>query len=101
MENDIEKEENNENVLNMGDAITLIANRQNYTHSDVKNILLGLAWLMEESVKRGKTLKIYGLGKLYSQQIETKDKNGGEPKLAKRHIFRLAKNIRFADRQKP
>ncbi len=92
--------ENDENTLNMDDAITLIADKKNFTKGDVKEILEGLVWLMEESVKKGKTLKIYGFGKLYSQVIKIKGKDGEEPATTKRNIFKLAKNIRFADRKK-
>lgn len=96
MENDIE----NDNILNTDDVISLIANRLSFTKGDVKNILInGLVWVLEESVKRDKVVKIYGLGKLYSQEILIKDKNGGEPKIAKRNVFRLAKNIRYANKE--
>jgi nucleoid DNA-binding protein len=90
------------NLLNSDEVISLIADKMSFTKSDVKEILIdGFVWVLEQAVKRDKVVKIYGLGKLYSQEISIKDKNGGEPKIAKRHIFRLAKNIRHADREKP
>ena len=98
MENNTNIDQNEENTLSMDDVVTLISNKKRYSKGDVKEILEGLIWLMEESVKKGKVLKIRGLGKLYSQDIKVKGINGGKITSAKRHIFRLAKNIRFADR---
>lgn len=91
------------------DLITELAKRGKFTKSDVKVLFDEFVGLLEELVYENRfsegektkvLMKVRNLGNLYSQRIPArKGKDGQELPETNRVIFRLAENIRFADRE--
>ena len=89
----------NEIVLNQDEFISDIAQRAGFTKGDVKLIFDTIVKLFEEYARKGTVVKLRSLGKLYYQTIPArKGRNGEDLPPTTRVIFRLAENIRWADK---
>ena len=84
----------------MKNLIALIAERRRFAKKDVKEILDELVNVLEEHAVSGESITIHGLGTLKNTVI--KERKGNDGKMlptAIRTNFKLADNIRYANKR--
>lgn len=87
-------------TLNQDDFITELASRAGFTKSDVKLIYDTIVEMFEEAVKEESILKLHNLGKLEVKKIKSRlGRNGESLPETNRVIFKLAENIRRANKE--
>ena len=85
-------------VINKDLFIEKLAERGNFTKSDMRIILDEMIKLFEDIVADGDEVSIRGLGRLYTSVIPSrKGKDGQQLPKAKRIIFRLSENPPHAE----
>jgi nucleoid DNA-binding protein len=89
--------------------IRIISQRAGFTQGDVKEIYNAIVEMFEESARDGVELKLKGFGKLYYQMLDERNVSGYTGSDGVFHppvthppttkiVFRLAENIRYADK---
>jgi nucleoid DNA-binding protein len=94
------REENMKRLLNRDDFITEIANRAKVTKGDIELILEIIISVFADVVRENAILKVRSFGKLYTQKIPKRaGRDGVVLPTTTRVIFKLAENIRYAEKR--
>lgn len=86
-------------IITQDEFISDLAGKSRFSKSDCKIIYDEIVALFEGYAREGTTVKLRSFGRMYSQIIPERKGSKGEilPETT-RIIFRLAENIRYADR---